>query len=80
MIPVLINQCNEWQSYASFSLVGVFTNKIKMCKVIRTLRDNGDVKFEKNYEGNMEQATINELQNSFTYLNFKELNFNEDFS
>ena len=80
MTPVILNQCDEWQSYASFSLVGVFTNKAMMCKVLRNLLNEDKVKYTKEHEGYMDQATIQELQDSFTYVNFKELDFNEDLS
>lgn len=78
MKPIIINQCDQWQSYESFKLVGVFINYPKMMRILQQLIIDNKADFDQQWTGN--KPSVNELQNSFTYLNFNEVEFNEDYS
>ena len=79
MTPVIINQCDEWQSYASFKLVGVFTNRQKMNDTILNLLEREKIEFNGNIL-KLNELNIQELSREVTYLHLEEVELNEDLS
>jgi len=77
MKPIMINTCDAWQSYASFSFVGVYTNLRAFKKEIKRLIHNNIIEME-------DEMTIHELnfydvktlQNQIKYINFNEIELN----
>lgn len=76
MNPVIIHECDQWKSYSSFKLVGVFTNRRSMLKTIRKLfkKDRIDLDFP---ISKLKYKTISQMR-TIDYLHIEEIELNEN--
>jgi hypothetical protein len=75
MITIVVNTCNEWKEYSSFRLVGVYTNKQYVDKLLRKLIKQGSVE----YNGtSVARDSIDELNNKCTYVDLNEIVLNKE--
>ncbi len=74
MKAIVVNTCDEWQSYSSFNLVGVYPNRQHLNKVVRELIKEKVIDFDGTSVAKM---TMEELQDNCTYINFNEITLNE---
>jgi hypothetical protein len=80
MKAVVLNTCDSWKTFSSFKLIGVFTNRKKLEKVIRKLIKSNDIEVDENspIELPLKNFTINELNNHINFLSVQEINLNEE--
>jgi len=74
MKAVVVNTCNAWKEYSSFTLVGVFTNRKKFNRVLNKLIKKNDVENNTGYR--IEDMTIHELHNNLKYVSLQEIELN----
>lgn len=79
MKPIIVNTCDAWESYHSFRLVGVYTNKKKFISVIHEMIDEDAIELNEGYskEDINEDTKLLELQANLKYVHFKEIKLNE---
>jgi len=69
--------CDIWKSSGSMSLVGVYTDKRKFAKDIRTLLKNGRIDLNEDCEMPTDFGDHKALNNALDYLFVQEIESNE---
>ena len=78
MKPLLINQCDEWCSFASFKFVGVFTNREQFNRMIIKLITEKKIEFEGNIP-DIKDMSPNDIISHCTYIHSEEITLNYNF-
>lgn len=76
MKAIIVNSCNSWKEYASFRLIGVFTNRKKLNRVLNTLIKQGDIDFNSDKK-TVNHLTIKEMQVQLDYICIDEIELNK---
>ena len=77
MKAVIVNICNEWKEYTSFTLVGVFTNRKKLNSLLNRMIKNNDIGDDDEPQ-KVNDLTIEEIQSQISYVSVEEINLNEE--
>lgn len=76
MKSVIINSCDIWKTYASFRLIGVFTNRKKLNILIKKMIKNKEIEFG-SFNKKVEECSIEDLQNLCNFISLEEIEFNQ---
>jgi hypothetical protein len=76
----VVNTCNEWNEYASFRLVGIFTSRRKLNPILNKMLECGDISWhdDENTDFKVNSYTDEELQNQLEYVSIKIVTLNEE--
>lgn len=77
MKAVIVNTCNEWKEYSSFTLVGVFTNRKKLNSLLNKMIKNNDIGDDDEPQ-KVNDLTIEEIHSQISYVSVQEINLNEE--
>ena len=86
----LLFSCDEWKSYNSMRIRGVFTNERELRKVLIKLFEEGEFEFNSYYYNNelsdkvykriktkLKNLSILEIEMQTTYISLQQINSNE---
>ncbi len=76
MEPVVVNTCDQWKSYSSFRLVGVYTNRADLSTLLMNLLKENIIEVDEDF--NHRTATLRELDDNVEFLHFNQINLNEN--
>ena len=83
MRAFIVNTCDEWNSYTSFRLVGVFTSRKKLNTILVAMLKKREIEFDdesdigKDIENTVYCFTERELHDKLKYLSVQIININE---
>jgi hypothetical protein len=75
----VVNTCDEWRSYSSFSLVGIFTSRWKLNPVLNRLIKEKKIEYEHDSKCkvSVKNLTDRELNDWLTYVHVELITLNE---
>lgn len=76
----VVNTCDAWQGYNSFRLVGVFTNRKSLNKVLNSLIQDENIAWKCNEEKpyrKVNSYSVDELMVDLEYVNINVVKLNE---
>ena len=73
---VVLNSCNEWKEYASFQLVGVYTNRKELNKMLNKMLKDKEIELQSN--DSIEDLSVTELHSQIEYASLQEVTLNEE--
>lgn len=75
MKAVIVNSCDAWKTYASFRLIGVFTNRRKLNKCLNDLDKDSSIRNTTDYA--ISEMEVHDLNINLDYVSIEEINLNE---
>ena len=72
---VIVNYCDQWKSYSSMRLFGVFSNRKKLNSAVKKLIKKKHA--ENNTSDKVEEMSIDDMHGSIQYLSFEEVKLNQ---
>jgi hypothetical protein len=79
MTPVVIYTCDAWKSWDSSRLVGVYTNRKKMERLLRKMIKAGYIEFADGWDGEIfSRMTIDQMRTHIDYLIIQEIELNSE--
>ena len=72
---IIINYCDEWKSYTSMRLFGVFSNRKKLNSAVKKLINKKYAELKSNDK--IEDMSISDMQSQIQYLSFEEITLNK---
>ena len=72
----VVNTCDEWKGYDSFSLVGVFTSRTQLNKILQKLLN--EKKITKYMPETIQESSLKGLQERIEFVHINFITINEE--
>ncbi len=74
----VVNTCDQWQAYASFRFVGVFTNRRKLNQALNKLLTEERCKWDGPEKRFVSELSLRDLQINLQFVNINEITLNKE--
>ena len=71
----VVNLCNAWKEYSSFQLVGVYSNRVKLNRMLKKFIEKKDIENNTGYA--VEDMSIHDLHSNIEFVSIEEVILND---